>query len=380
MRFNSAQMTRPERGIALTVLLLCCFGMVMVYSSTAVLAVAEGRSSAHYFESQLVKLLLGCVLLATFWLIGYEWMRKRWVAWAALGLGLFSLLLLKLHIGVAPGVRADRWLYLFGMTIQPSEFARIGLVVFMAFYLREDEGRHGLQKSFLLPAGAAVVVTMLVASQPSLSMAVLILALTLGVLYSAGFPIRWMAAAGIPAIAAAVVFMEDYQRLRVLGFLGLAPSAVNYQVDQGMTAVGSGGLFGLGPGNGLQKYFFLPFPHTDFILGIVGEETGFMGIFLVFATYAALIHCGLTAARRAPDRFGSLLAVGLTWNLALNVLVHAVVNLGLGPVTGVPLPFFSFGGSSLLANMLAMGMLLAVARKSAPARAKGWSSVRSWAT
>lgn len=377
------QMTRQERFIATIVFILCCFGMVMVYSSTAVLAIAEGRSSAHYFESQMVKLVLGCGLLAAFWFSGYEWLRRKWTAWTALGVGVLGLLLLKMHILVASGARADRWLSVFGFTIQPSEFVRIGLIVFLAYYLREEHDDRDRRRAFLLPIGAVCAVALLVASQPSLSMAALILAVSLGVLFAAGLPMRWVAVAGLPVVLTAVVFMKDYQRLRLLGFFGLAPSQVNYQVDQGITAVGSGGLFGLGLGNGLQKYFFLPYPHTDFILGIVGEETGFMGVTLVLGAYALLVHCGLSAARNAPDRFGRLLAIGLTWNLALNVLLHGVVNLGLGPVTGVPLPFFSYGGSSLLANMLAMGILLAVAHRGGPARsARDWSSVssvRSWA-
>jgi cell division protein FtsW len=369
--------TRPERGILIAILILCCFGLVMVFSSSAVLGIAEGRSPSFYFESQLAKLMVGLILLVSFWWLDYHWLRRRVIAWIALGLGLLSLAMIVLGIGVAQGVRASRWLSILGMTIQPSEFARVGLVVFLAFYLSSKEGLLSARRLFLVPAAAILATAGLVALQPNLSMALFILVLSVGVLYLAGLSLRWLALGTIPPGLLALIFLRPYQRERILGFVGLAGRAASYQVDQSIAAVGSGGIFGLGLGNGLQKYFFLPFPHTDFILGIVGEETGLVGITLLFAVYLLLIFSGLAAARRAPDRFGHLLAAGLTWNLAINVLVHGAVNLGMGPVTGVPLPFLSCGGSSLMANLLAMGMLLSVARRANASKVHDWSMMGS---
>ena len=135
-----------------------------------------------------------------------------------------------------------------------------------------------------------------------------------------------------------------------------------WQVKQSLIALGSGGFLGTGIGRGLQKYFYLPFPHTDFILGIVGEETGFLGVLALFALFGIVVLRGLKIARSAPDRFSGLLALGLTLSLAMNFILHAVVVFGLGPVTGVPLPFVSHGGSSLLANLAAVGILLSISR------------------
>jgi cell division protein FtsW len=373
----ASMISRPERGILITILVLCCFGLIMVYSSSAVLGIAEGKSPGFYFESQLMKLMVGLILLVSFWFLDYHWLRRRAIAWIALGLGLAGLLMLIFGIGVAQGVRAARWLSILGMTIQPSEFARVGLVVFLAFYLSSKEGLLPARRLYLVPAAAILATAGLVALQPNLSMALFVLVLAIGILYLAGLPLRWIALGTIPPGALVFLFLRPYQRERILSFIGLAGRDASYQVEQSIAAVGSGGLLGLGPGNGLQKYFFLPFPHTDFILGIVGEETGLLGITLLLAVYALLILCGLAAARRAPDRFGHLLAAGLTWNLAINVLVHGAVNLGMGPVTGVPLPFLSCGGSSLMANLLAMGILLSVARRASPSRVHDWSTMGS---
>ncbi len=370
-----SMISRPERGILISVLVLCCFGLVMVFSSSAVLGIAEGKSPSFYFESQLAKLVLGLILLVSFWRLDYHWLRRRAVAWTALGLGLASLVMIILGIGVAQGVRASRWLSILGLTIQPSEFARVGLVIFLAFYLSSKEGLLPARRLFLVPGAAILGTAGLVALQPNLSMALFIVLLSVGILYLAGLSLRWLALGTIPLGLLAFVFLRPYQRERILGFVGLAGREASYQVEQSIAAVGSGGILGLGLGNGLQKYFFLPFPHTDFILGIVGEETGLLGITLLFAVYLLLIMSGLAAARRAPDRFGHLLAAGLTWNLAINVLVHGAVNLGMGPVTGVPLPFLSCGGSSLMANLLAMGMLVSVARRASPGRIHDWSTM-----
>ncbi|MFB3908462.1 MAG: FtsW/RodA/SpoVE family cell cycle protein [Candidatus Eisenbacteria bacterium] len=374
MRNNVARVFRPERWLLVSVLILCAVGLVMVYSSSAVLGMALARSSAHFFEGQLVKLLGGLVLLVAFWRLDYHFLSGK-IAWVGIGAAFAALLALALHLGVAGGATADRWLRIGGFTLQPSEFARVGLVVFLASYLSRKEPSLPLSRRFLVPLAVALGITLLVAAQPNLSMALLILMLAGGIFFLADLPIRYLLGSTLIPGAIALVLMRPYQRERVLSFLGIGgASEAGYQLQQSITAVGSGGIAGLGLGNGLQKYFYLPFPHTDFILGIVGEETGLIGITVLLVLYVSLIVMGIDAARRAPDRFGHLLAAGLTWNLAMNVLVHAMVNLGMGPVTGVPLPFLSCGGSALMANLLAVGILLSVARHATVSRSDDWSS------
>jgi cell division protein FtsW len=364
---------RPERGILVSTLLLCSFGLLMVFSSSAVLGIAIAHSPAHFLEAQLVKFLVGFVLLLGFWRLDYHVLggRVAWIALAAIGA---ALLPLALPFGSAGSV--DRWHRIGSFSIQPSEFARIILVVFLASYLSRKEGLLDARRLYRIPALVVLAMAGLIALQPNLSMALLVVLVAGCVLFLGGLPWRWLALATAGPGTLALIFMRDYQRERIASFLGLGGHEAGYQIEQSITAVGSGGVLGLGIGNGLQKYFYLPFPHTDFILGIVGEETGLLGITALLAAYAFLILMGIGAARRAPDTFGRLLAAGLTWNLALNLLVHAMVNMGLGPVTGVPLPLMSSGGSSLVANLFAIGILLSVARRSHGARIRDWSMVR----
>lgn len=360
---------RPERWILFTVLGLCAFGLVMVYSAGAVWGLARANStSAHYLIQQLPKLGFGLVLLTAFALIDYRRLAGR----RALGVMLFVLAALSMLVVLGK----FRWFQIAGVTVQPSEFARVALVVYLASALARGEESPGMRiKELLLPGGIAAATAALVVLQPSLSMGVLLFALAVSIFYLAGVPKRYLAISTVALAALALLVMREYQWSRIHDILGGGTPESSWQREQSITAVGSGGLIGLGLANGLQKYFFLPFPHTDFILGIVGEETGLFGTTLLLLGYAILIHAGISVARRTTDPFGSLLAAGLTLNLAFNVVVHGIVNLGLGPVTGVPLPFMSAGGSALIANLLGMGILLSVARRSVRARVRDWSSM-----
>ncbi len=361
---------RPERWILGSVLGLCAFGLVMVYSAGSVWGLARANaSSAHYLIQQLPKLGIGLVLLAVFSFIDYRRLGER----RAFGAMLFVLgaLLMLVILG------KFRWFRVAGMTVQPSEFARVALVVYLASALARGEEAEQMQpRDLILPALIAAGAAGLVVLQPSLSMGVLLFAVAACIFYLAGVRKRYIVLATGVLAALALLTMRAYQWSRISDILGGGTAESSWQRLQSITAVGSGGLWGLGLGNGLQKYFFLPFPHTDFILGIVGEETGLLGATVLLLGYAILIYAGISVARRTTDPFGSLLAAGITLNLALNIVVHGVVNLGLGPVTGVPLPFMSAGGSSLIANLLAMGILISVARRSVRARMRDWSSMR----
>lgn len=364
---------RPERMIIVSVLLLCCFGLVMVYSSSAVLGISKSGSSVLFFESQLMKLLVGVIFLLCFWRLDYRNLEGR-LARGALVVVFISLLTLAIQHWVTGKV--CRWHTFGGLTIQPSEFARIILVVFLASYVSRNERMMGGWRLLLVPGAIVIGMVALIANQPNLSMALIVLMLTVGILFIAGVPWKRLGLVTLGPAIIALFGMQVYQGERLKSFFAmLRGEDAGYQLIQSITAVGSGGALGQGIGNGLQKYFYLPFPHTDFILGIVGEETGLLGITLLLISYSLLIIMGMVAARHAPDRFGTLLAAGLTWNLAMNVMLHGAVNLGLGPVTGVPLPLMSCGGSSLVANLTAIGILLSVSRRSVFARARDWSAI-----
>lgn len=363
------EMSRPERWILFTVLALCAFGLVMVYSAGAVWGLARANStSAHYLNQQIPKLAFGLLLLGAFAFVDYRHLSGRRATGAMLlVLGTLAMLVI---------LGKFRWFLIAGVTVQPSEFARVVLAVYLASALsRGEESGMMRPRELLVPGLIAAAAAGLVVLQPSLSMGTLLYILAAAIFYLAGVRKRYIVLSTAVLAGLALLAMRDYQWLRIADILGGGTSESSWQREQSVTAVGSGGLIGLGLANGLQKYFFLPFPHTDFILGIVGEETGLFGTTLLLLGYAILIYAGISVARRTTDPFGSLLAAGLTINLALNVVVHGVVNLGLGPVTGVPLPFMSAGGSALIANLLGMGILLSVARRSVRARVRDWSSM-----
>jgi cell division protein FtsW len=352
------------------ILLLCLGGLLMIYSSSAILAQAENRPETAYLQSQTAKLALGLILLALFSRLPYRLLAGRAALWVWLVAALLLVALL-LPIGLTATVRGTRRFLKLGLLqLQPAEFARVALIIFLAWYSSEkEEWIHESWKSLVVPLCAIGTLCGLTFLQPNLSSAVLMGGVGVVLLFMAGQPVKRLALVVSPLALAAVFMMKGYQLGRVLNFwrtLGGGSGNLPYQMKQSLIAVGSGGLTGQGIGQGLQKYHYLPFPHTDFILGIVGEETGFLGLMVLFTLYGIVLTRGLRIARCAPDRFSQLLALGLTLSIAMNFFLHSTVVLGLGPVTGVPLPFFSHGGSSLLVNLTAMGILLSISRYARP--------------
>jgi cell division protein FtsW len=354
-------------GILLTfVLLLCLSGVVMVYSSSAILARSENLPETAYLWSQSEKLVVGLLLLWFCSRMPYRFLYGR-VAWWALGVSGLLLVALVLPLGLATVVRGTRrFLDLGVVQLQPAEFARLGLVVFLAHYAsRKAEWIQLSWRSLIVPLAAIGGLAGLTMMQPNLSSALLMGMLGLGLLFLAGHPVRRLLPVVAPFALAAPFVVKGYQIERLLSFFRVVRNGhdvLPYQVKQSLIALGSGGFLGKGIGRGLQKFHYLPFPHSDCILGIVGEETGFLGVLVLFTFYGIVMLRGLRIARLAPDRFSGLLALGLTMSVALNFFLHSVVVLGLGPVTGVPLPFVSHGGSSLLVNLMAVGILLSISR------------------
>lgn len=351
--------------------LLCLFGLVMVYSSSAILARAEGQSDTLYLRSQIGKMLAGVGFLILFLRIPPRLLSGR-VSWYGLGVAAILLLLLLLPVGLAVEVRGTRrFLDLGILTVQPAEFARLALVVFLASYAsRKQEWFQESWRSLVVPLAVIAVLGGLILRQPNLSSAAFLGMLGLLLLWLGGQPLRRMLLVTLPALGGIAVSLRGYQFQRLETFARALFDGHNaelpHHLKQSLIAMGSGGFLGKGIGQGLQKYHYLPFPHTDSILGVVGEETGFLGVLVLFTVYGIVIRRGLRIARLAPDRFSSLLAMGLTLSMAMNVLVHSAVVLGVGPATGVPLPFVSHGGSSLLTNLSAMGILLAISRQVRP--------------
>jgi len=337
---------------------LSAIGLVMVYSAGAWLSHETYGGWEFFLLRQAAFLAAGFALLIGFSRIDYRLLRRfgPHVMFMAIG-----MLLVVLAVGNEIN-GARRWIRFAGVGIQPSELAKLALAVFLAATLARQGERVRTFKRGFLPVMAVASLTMgLVLLEKDLGTTILMGALTLIMLFVAGTRMSYVLAAVM--LAAPMVWQQiigvDYRRGRLEDFL----SGDGYQVHQALIAIGSGGTWGLGLGEGRQKLGFLPENHTDFILATVGEEMGFVGIAVVLCLIALLVWRGLVIARNAPDRFGTYLATGLSALFGLQALVNMAVVLEVIPAKGITLPFLSYGGSSLLASLSAVGVLLAISRR-----------------
>jgi cell division protein FtsW len=271
---------------------------------------------------------------------------------------------------IAPRLNgARRWLIVGPITIQPSEFAKFTLIAWTAaFAVRKQDQLHSLRRGLLPALAVWLAVVGLIAVEPSRSASLIVLLLAVLVIYAAGARIGHFLALGLVGLPLLLtqIGKVQYQLERVWTFIHRTADVSNlaYQINQAMIALGSGGLLGVGFGRGQQKFGFLPEPHNDFILAMVGEEWGFVGVAALVLLFLAFALIGYRIARQAPDLFGYLLAIGLTNLIALQALLHMAVNLALMPTTGVSLPFISYGRSSLLVCLFTTGVLISIARQS----------------
>jgi cell division protein FtsW len=354
-------------GVLLPVMGLLTLGLVMVYSSSAVLGADRYHSQFFFVKRQAIRLLLGLVVML--FLARFDYHRlQRMAPWAlALSVGLLGALVV---LGGA-GVRgANRWLSFAEFTLQPTEIARVACVVYLAKLLDRKGERIVSFKDGILPcAGVLGMIALLILKQPNLGSTIALLVTGFLMLHLAGAKTRHLGLlAGAGALLAVFqVVRHPYMMDRVQGWLShwstgtVDAAGKSWQLHQSIVAFGSGGIFGEGPGRGMQKFFFLPDPHTDFIYAVIGEELGLVGTASVLVAYVILFLRGLKIAGRAPDRFGFLLAAGLTVSLAVYVGMNISVVTGIIPTTGLPLPFLSYGGSALVVNLGVVGVLLNIA-------------------
>ncbi len=348
------------------VIALNVVGLVMVMSASSVVALEQHGSSWVFFQRQLLWTAVGAVAFVLAARVDLRRLRRFSVP---------ALLVSVVLLGVVfvPGVGvsasgATRWIGLGPITLQPSELVKLTLVLFLAdlFARRADsvgDWRRVLRPALLVFAAVAL----LVIRQPDMGTTMILALVTVTVFFVGGVRLRQLlplAGAGV-VLSGALAVAAPYRRARVLSFLDPFADAGNtgYQAVQSLIALGSGGLFGVGLGAGRQKWLFLPNAHTDFIFAVVGEELGLVGALLVLALFGVVGVLGYRTAMRAPDRFGALLAAGITTWIVGQALVNIGAAIGLLPITGVPLPFVSFGGSSLLFTMVAAGLLFNVARR-----------------
>ena len=354
-------------GLLVVVTALVLLGLVMVMSAASVSDLRTSGSAWDSFTRQAVFALVGVVGM-------FVVMHQHYGLWRRLATPFlvvsFVLLALVLVPGVGVGANgATRWLGAGSLRIQPSELAKLAMIIWSARWLAEDSHREALRddprvlRPVLLALGAIAVLLLL---QPNLGTLIITAGAVGAVVFVSGASLTRLAGWGAVGVTAACVaaLSADYRRARLLGFLHPwdDPANTGYQTIQSLVGIAGGGITGVGLGASRAKWGFLPYAHTDFIFAIIAEELGLIGALTVLSLFVALGYFGVRAALRAPDTFGMLLAAGITTWFVLQALVNIGAVVGLLPITGVPLPFVSYGGTSLVVNLLAMGVLLSVAR------------------
>ncbi len=355
-------MTRGDRWIIVLALVLTGVGLVMVYSSSSFTAFVRKGDENYFFRQQLLRTVLG---LGVLWACAKALSLRVLESAAPWILGIACALLATVVAAGHMSNGATRWLRVGFMSVQPTDLARLATVVFLAWWLkRRPVSEHGFLRGLLPPLAVVGIVAALILKQPNLSSAGLLLVTGLAMLFVSGAPLRYLAgpvAAGAGAVAVALA-THPYMMRRVHTFvdflLGRADGRdAGFQLDQSLIAIGSGGIAGRGLGAGMQKLLFLPEAHTDFIFSILAEELGFLGTTFLLVVIGLFLWRGMRVAARCPEPFACLVAGGLTVQIGLYALANVAVATGLAPTTGLPLPFVSYGGSALLANLAAAGIL-----------------------
>jgi cell division protein FtsW len=349
--------SKVDRTLLFLVLCLVILGVIFVYSSSYYRAMRQGEDSTFYLIAHLKRVLIAICFLLLGLVIPYEKMRK-------LILPLLVLIVLSLLLTVFVGrlkFGAKRSLAIASVGLQVSEFVRIWLVFFLANFFASHPQTANTRSGLTTVLFISFLVIILVAIQPSISMAVICLATMIAMLiYGCARPKLLFATSAISAFILLIfIRIFPHAQYRIANFI----SQPTYQVRQSLIAIGSGGLFGKGPGAGLQKFLFLPGIHNDFIFAHIAEELGFIGCVIVFAFYWQVFLRGLKVSGSVDDEFTRLLVLGLNASLFVIFLVHVGVSIGLVPPTGIPLPFISFGGWSLAANLFAVGIILQASRR-----------------
>ena len=351
---------------------LALFGALMVYSASAMIAVREsgGASQFTYFYKQFGFTIVGLLVMFIASRIDYRHLAHPVAVYAIFA---FTVVLLVAVFAFPEINGARRWIRMGPFSIQPSEIAKVTLPIFLAYFLTRNEDRVGEIKSTVIPClGALVLLGGLVFIEPDLGTTIVLCAIFSAVYFAAGAKILHIAtlAAAMVVMALGAVLLAPWRVERLMAFLDPFAHSddAGYQVVQSLYAIGSGGVFGEGFAKGQQKLFYLPYPYSDFIFSVVGEELGLIGTLTVLIAFGLLLWRGTRAAMKAPDRFGMLLGIGIITGIIVQALFNISVVISLLPAKGIPLPFISYGGSSVLVTMAAVGILLNISRQGGEGR------------
>lgn len=355
-----ARTLKADKWLLMATLFLVGVSLVMVFSASASWSADRFDSQYKFLAKQAAFIAAGLTLLLIAMRVDYHVYRRPIVIWSVLGLAVVLLLAV---FGFPKINDTRRWISFNGVTLQPSEFAKLAAIFFTAALLERRMHRINEPAYALLPIGiVAGTLAGLIVLEPDFGTSAALSGVVLVMVFAAGLSFRHLATvtAVLVPVAGAVAWLEPYRVRRLVAFWNPDSDLTgdNFQLNQSIIAVGSGGVFGRGVMEGVQKLGYIPEPHSDFIYAIIGEELGLVGATIILTCFCVIAVRGFRAAMFAPDRFGALLATGLTAMIALQAFVNVSVVLGLVPTKGIPLPFVSSGGSSMLVNLLAMGILL----------------------
>ena len=355
-----------DRGLFVALMLLIGFGIVLVYSSSFALAEQRFGGSEFFVVRQMVRALLALIGFMVFINVDYHfWSRLSNMGYVVAAVLLFVVLVLPESYAING---AKRWISIGSLKFQVSDFARMVLILFIARHVEESGSAIKTFRGYIRMVGMIALICVLILLEPGFSTSVIIGLIGVAMLFMGGARVLHqlgLFCAAVPAAILAALLMP-HSKQRIVNFIHGQDSlqALGYQAYQSIIGLGNGGLFGVGIGKGEQKYFYLPEPHTDFVLSILGEEIGFVGLMMVAAVFGFIIYRGMNIALKAPDRTGQLMAFGFTFAIAMYALLHAGVAVGLVPTTGVPLPFISYGGMGLIFTVCSMGIVLNISGQS----------------
>ena len=356
----------PDKWLFVATVGLALFGLVMVYSASAVVAQQENSNQFHYVTKQAIWTGIGFAVMFAAMRLDYTWLRHRRVVY---GLIVLTALML-VAVFAFPSVNgAHRWIKISKFSIQPSEISKLTLAIFLAYFLEKHAGEErSFSRTFLPCAAVTGLLAVLVVAEPDLGTAVMLAVIFVVVTYTAGARLLHLGLAAAPALIAlaGLLILVPFRVRRLTAFLypWADPQGSGYQVVQSLIAIGSGGPHGLGFAQGKQKLFFLPFAHSDFIFAVIGEELGLAGTLGVVFVFGLFLWRGIRTALRAPDRFSMLLSLALVTGIVAQALFNISVVLAIVPTKGIPLPFISYGGSSLVPTLAAVGILLNISQYS----------------
>ncbi len=365
MRVASLRVKKPNKFrldfiLLISVLMLVAFGVLMVYSASFYSAGLNYGDSKFFMKKQIVGALLGFGLLVVMYFVNYQWLEK--IKWPAIIVSAVLLLLVFIpHIGVKV-YGAKRWINLGLFTLQPSEIAKFGFVIFASASLSKLRRKVKSFRGILPTLLAGSLICLLIIMEPNMSITICVGVTMITMLFIGGARFKHFAYLAVPIalLVPLLIVLEPYRLRRLVAFLDpfASASSEGFQLVQSLYAVGSGGLFGVGLFNSRQKYLFLPFAESDFIFSIIAEEFGLFGCICLILVFLVVILRGISIAKKAPTRFGCLLAAGITTIIAVQLVVNIAVVTGSIPPTGLPLPFISAGSTSIAMFMAAVGVLL----------------------